>query len=126
MDHRDSYDPHRIEPKWQAVWEREETYRAGGEDDPRPRFYALDMFPYPSGDLHMGHAEVFAIGDRCSHAEASLAEGEVFDHEVECPRHGSEFDLRTGKALSLPATRPVPTYQVSVEDGVVYLDWEPS
>jgi 3-phenylpropionate/trans-cinnamate dioxygenase ferredoxin subunit len=70
--------------------------------------------------------EVFAIGDRCSHAEASLAEGEVFDHEVECPRHGSEFDLRTGKALSLPATRPVPTYQVSVEDGVVYLDWEPS
>ncbi|MGH8951332.1 MAG: non-heme iron oxygenase ferredoxin subunit [Acidimicrobiia bacterium] len=65
--------------------------------------------------------EVFAIGDRCSHAEASLAEGEVFDHEVECPRHGSEFDLRTGKALSLPATKPVPTYEVVVEDGIVYL-----
>ena len=43
--------------------------------------------------------EVFAVGDRCSHAEASLAEGEVFDHEVECPRHGSEFDLRTGAAV---------------------------
>lgn len=69
--------------------------------------------------------EVFAIGDRCSHAEASLAEGEVFDHEVECPRHGSEFDLRTGKALSLPATMPVPTYEVLVEDGLVYLNWEP-
>jgi 3-phenylpropionate/trans-cinnamate dioxygenase ferredoxin subunit len=65
--------------------------------------------------------EVFAIGDRCSHAEASLAEGEVFDHDVECPRHGSEFDLRTGKALSLPATRAVPTYPVSIEDGTVYL-----
>jgi 3-phenylpropionate/trans-cinnamate dioxygenase ferredoxin subunit len=65
--------------------------------------------------------EIFAIGDRCSHAEASLAEGEVFDHEVECPRHGSEFDLATGEPLSLPATKPVPTYEVSVEEGTVYL-----
>ncbi|HEY7468964.1 MAG TPA: non-heme iron oxygenase ferredoxin subunit [Acidimicrobiia bacterium] len=65
--------------------------------------------------------EVFAVSDRCSHAEASLAEGEVFGYEVECPRHGSEFDLRTGVALSLPATRPVPTFPVSIEDGTVYL-----
>jgi 3-phenylpropionate/trans-cinnamate dioxygenase ferredoxin subunit len=71
-------------------------------------------------------SEVFAIGDRCSHAEASLAEGDVFDHEVECPRHGSEFDLRTGNALSLPATRPVPTYPVSIEDGTVFLHLEVS
>lgn len=70
--------------------------------------------------------EVFAIGDRCSHAEASLAEGEVYGHEVECPRHGSEFDLRTGEALSLPATRPVPTYPVSIEEGTVYLHLEGS
>ena len=70
--------------------------------------------------------EVFALSDRCSHAEASLAEGEVFDYEVECPRHGSEFDLRTGKPLSLPATKPVPTYEVVIEDGVVYLMWEES
>ncbi len=70
--------------------------------------------------------EVFAVGDRCSHAEASLAEGEVFDYEVECPRHGSAFDLRTGKPLALPATRPVPTYEVAIEDGVVYLLWEES
>jgi 3-phenylpropionate/trans-cinnamate dioxygenase ferredoxin subunit len=65
--------------------------------------------------------EVFAVGDRCSHAEASLAEGEVYDTEVECPRHGSEFDLRTGEPLSLPATRPVPVYEVTIEDGNVYL-----
>jgi len=68
--------------------------------------------------------EVFAVGDRCSHAEASLAEGEVFGTDVECPRHGSEFDLRTGEALSLPATRPVPTYPVSIEEGTVYLHLE--
>jgi 3-phenylpropionate/trans-cinnamate dioxygenase ferredoxin subunit len=66
--------------------------------------------------------EVFAIGDRCTHAEASLSEGEIFDLEVECPRHGSTFDLRSGKPQSLPATKPVPTYSVWVEDGIVYLD----
>ncbi len=69
--------------------------------------------------------EVFAIGDRCSHAEASLAEGEVFDTEVECPRHGSEFDLRTGEPESLPATRPVPVYPVEVVDGEIMLALEP-
>jgi leucyl-tRNA synthetase len=57
------YDPTEIEPKWMAAWAREGLYSAGGQDDARPRFYALDMFPYPSGDLHMGHAEAFALGD---------------------------------------------------------------
>ncbi|MEX0833060.1 MAG: leucine--tRNA ligase [Actinomycetota bacterium] len=57
------YDPHEIEPKWQARWEEEGLYTAAEEEDGRPKFYALDMFPYPSGDLHMGHGEAFAIGD---------------------------------------------------------------
>ncbi|MDX2342677.1 MAG: non-heme iron oxygenase ferredoxin subunit [Acidimicrobiia bacterium] len=65
--------------------------------------------------------EIYAIGDRCSHAEASLAEGEVFDNEVECPRHGAAFSLVDGHALTLPATNPVPVYKVDVEDDVVYL-----
>ncbi|MFV1961933.1 MAG: Rieske (2Fe-2S) protein [Acidimicrobiia bacterium] len=68
--------------------------------------------------------DVYAIGDVCSHAEASLAEGEVFDGSVECPRHGSEFDLETGVPSSLPATAPVPTYDVSVGGGTVYLSLE--
>lgn len=67
---------------------------------------------------------VHAIGDRCSHAEASLAEGEVFDGEIECPRHGSPFDLVTGKPGSLPATTAVPVYPTTVRDGVVYLTIE--
>jgi 3-phenylpropionate/trans-cinnamate dioxygenase ferredoxin subunit len=68
--------------------------------------------------------DVYAIGDRCSHAEASLAEGELWDTTVECPRHGSEFDLRTGEPGALPATVPVPVYPVSIEDGTVYLELE--
>ncbi len=67
---------------------------------------------------------VHAIGDRCSHAEASLAEGDVFDGEVECPRHGSPFDLTTGEPGSLPATTAVPVYPTAVRDGVVYLTIE--
>ena len=58
------YDASEIEPKWQRVWAEEGLYRASDDpDDARPRFYALDMFPYPSGDLHMGHAEAFSGGD---------------------------------------------------------------
>lgn len=70
--------------------------------------------------------DVYAIGDVCSHAEASLAEGDIWDGAVECPRHGSEFNLETGIPSSLPATAPVPTYQVSVEDGTVFLEMEDS
>ena len=68
--------------------------------------------------------DVYAIADRCSHAEASLAEGELWGLTVECPRHGSEFDLRTGEPGALPATVPVPVYEVSVVDGTVYVEVE--
>jgi len=64
---------------------------------------------------------LFALADRCSHAEASLCEGEVFDGEVECPRHGATFDIATGKALTLPATKPVVTYRIEVRDGNVFV-----
>lgn len=65
---------------------------------------------------------LYATGDRCSHAEASLSEGEVFDGEVECPRHGAVFDLASGAAKSLPATKPIPTFDVRSRDGVVEVE----
>ena len=67
---------------------------------------------------------IYALGDRCSHAEASLSEGEVFDTEVECPRHGAAFDLATGEALTLPATKAAVTYETEIADGTVYLKIE--
>ncbi|MGZ4149497.1 MAG: class I tRNA ligase family protein, partial [Actinomycetota bacterium] len=58
------YEPSEIEPKWVHTWEEEGLYAASDDPaDQRPRFYALDMFPYPSGDLHMGHMEAFSGGD---------------------------------------------------------------
>ena len=67
--------------------------------------------------------DVYAIGDTCSHAEVSLSEGwvEPDDCAIECVAHGAMFDLETGEPLSLPATRAVPTYEVSVVDGMVLL-----
>lgn len=66
---------------------------------------------------NLGAGEFRAVGDVCSHAHALLHEGEVDaeEHTIECPRHGSTFDLDSGRPVSLPATLPVPTYRIKVE-----------
>lgn len=68
----------------------------------------------------------YAIGDVCSHADVSLSEGEVDVDacELECVKHGSAFSLTTGEPLTLPATQPVPVYDVAVVDGDVVLTVE--
>ena len=68
--------------------------------------------------------ELLAIEDRCSHDNGNLVEGELDQSRcaVECPRHGSWFDLRSGKPLNLPAYAPVETFPVTVEDGVVKVE----
>jgi 3-phenylpropionate/trans-cinnamate dioxygenase ferredoxin subunit len=73
--------------------------------------------------VHVG-GEFFAIEDLCSHAEYPLSDGEVRGCTLECELHGSRFDLRTGKPTGPPATRPVPVYETSVIDGVVYAELE--
>jgi 3-phenylpropionate/trans-cinnamate dioxygenase ferredoxin component len=76
------------------------------------------------GVFHAGDGELYAIEDRCSHDDGPLAEGE-FDAEactVECPRHGSLFDLTTGRPKTLPAYVPVETFEARVEDGDVKLE----
>jgi 3-phenylpropionate/trans-cinnamate dioxygenase ferredoxin subunit len=70
---------------------------------------------------------VYAIGNRCSHAEVSLADGEVDcdAKELECVRHGSAFSLETGEPSTLPATQPVPVFVAEVRDGDVFVSREP-
>src|SRR4051794_28875168 len=67
----------------------------------------------------------YAIGDTCTHAEASLSEGDFYDDRVECPLHGSPFNVTTGKALGGQATGNSGKYATRVEDGVVYVNLNP-
>ena len=79
------------------------------------------------GELAVGvyncDGEFYAIEDRCSHDDGPLCEGDFEADECTaiCPRHGARFDVRSGKALTLPAYLPVDTFPVAVEDGVVRL-----
>ncbi|HEX8100378.1 MAG TPA: non-heme iron oxygenase ferredoxin subunit [Actinomycetota bacterium] len=75
---------------------------------------------------NMGDGEFLAVDDICSHAEASLSEGEVDldDETIECPRHGSTFDLRSGRPRTLPATVPVATFPVKVEGDTILIELE--
>jgi 3-phenylpropionate/trans-cinnamate dioxygenase ferredoxin component len=68
---------------------------------------------------------VYAISELCSHAQISLAQGEVHGTTIECWLHGSRFDLPTGKPTNPPATEPITTYPVKVEDGDVYVSPTP-
>lgn len=78
-----------------------------------------------AGELAIGvynlGGEYFAIEDRCSHDDGPLAEGDFDPDEgvAICPRHGANFDVRTGQALTLPAYLPVETFEVKVADGVI-------
>jgi 3-phenylpropionate/trans-cinnamate dioxygenase ferredoxin subunit len=68
----------------------------------------------------------YAIADICTHDGGPLGEGELDDCQIECPRHGARFDVRTGKALCLPAVINVPTYPVEVRDSEVFVNCQPA
>ncbi len=63
--------------------------------------------------------EIFAIGDICSHDNGPVGDGEIEGDEIICPRHGGRFDVRTGKATSLPAVVDIPSYPVRLTDGMI-------
>lgn len=83
-------------------------------DIPRGGALHVDVEGLPIALVRVGD-EVFAIHDVCSHADVRLSEGDVIDCTIECWLHGSQFDLRTGAALSLPAITPVSVYDVRVD-----------
>ena len=94
-----------------------ETRRVCGRDDLAPgsaRCFEVDG--HRVAVVRIGD-DFYAIGDTCSHEDYSLSEGDVWpdELEIECPKHGSTFSLVTGEPQTLPATTPVPIYEVVVE-----------
>ena len=76
-------------------------------------------------ELCLAHCEddsFYAVDDVCTHENFLLSQGELFEFDVECPQHGSKFNVRTGKVTGLPAVIPTRTFPVTVEDGDVYVD----
>jgi len=65
--------------------------------------------------------QLFAIGDICTHDDGPLGDGDLEGFNIVCPRHGAEFDVKTGKAVQLPAVVDIPAYPVQVRDGTIYL-----
>ena len=90
-----------------------------------------DVAPGSTRRVTVGDADVllcnvdgqfYAIEDICSHDGGALDQGELEGCRIICPRHGANFDVRTGKALTLPAILPLPTYRVRVEGDDIYIE----
>ena len=77
---------------------------------------------YPVAVVRDSMGDIHAIGDTCSHADISLSEGDVEGCAIECWGHGSQFDLRSGQPLQLPAYDPVPVFAVELDGDDVYVD----
>ncbi|WP_420627709.1 non-heme iron oxygenase ferredoxin subunit [Candidatus Leptofilum sp.] len=91
-----------------------------GEIPPGKRiFYEFD---YETVIILNVDGEFYCIADLCSHDDGPLEDGALTGHAIECPRHGACFDVRTGAVLALPATAAIPTYDVKVEDGFVFIE----
>jgi 3-phenylpropionate/trans-cinnamate dioxygenase ferredoxin subunit len=97
---------------------------AAVEEVPEGTGKTFTISGHPIALFHI-NGTFYAIDDTCSHAEASLGEGEVDtdDMTVECPLHGSLFQLETGKPRTLPAYEPVSTYTVKIEGSEVFVDY---
>jgi 3-phenylpropionate/trans-cinnamate dioxygenase ferredoxin subunit len=65
--------------------------------------------------------QYYAVEDLCTHDDGPLAEGELSGTIIECPRHGAQFDITTGKAVRMPAIAPIPRYDVRLEDGQIQI-----
>jgi leucyl-tRNA synthetase len=124
-DNADRYDPRAIQDKWQQRWAELDVFRASDDPaDPRPRTYVLDMFPYPSGDLHMGHAEAYALGD------AMARYYNLRGHNVLHPIGWDAFGLPAENAAIRNNTHPadwtyknIETQAASFRQYAVSFDW---
>jgi len=118
----EAYDPHALQERWLPVWDRLDLFQAGRRSGPRT--YMLDMFPYPSGDLHMGHAEAFSIGDVV--ARYWMLRGHDVLHPIGWDAFGLPAENAAIRRGEHPATwtyRNIDTQAASFRRFAVSFDW---
>ncbi|HEY5017396.1 MAG TPA: leucine--tRNA ligase, partial [Streptosporangiaceae bacterium] len=122
---RAHYHPRAVEEKWQQRWPTLDLFRASDDPaDPRPRTYVLDMFPYPSGDLHMGHAEAYAIADAV--ARYYTQRGHNVLHPIGWDSFGLPAENAAIRGNSHPADytyRNIETQAASFQKYALSFDW---
>ena len=96
--------------------------KIGTVDDVSPGRPLIHDFEYDTVVIFQVGEEYFCLEDVCSHQEVPLSDGRVDDCRVECPMHGSWFDMRTGAALNRPAVTAVKTFRVEIRDGDLYVE----
>jgi leucyl-tRNA synthetase len=124
-DEAQRYDPREIQNKWQARWAELDQFRASDDPaDPRERYYLADMFPYPSGDLHMGHAEAYAIGDAM--ARFAFLNGKNVLHPIGWDAFGLPAENAAIRAGNHPADwtyKNIETQAASFRRYAISFDW---
>jgi leucyl-tRNA synthetase len=123
-EHR--YDPRAIEPKWQAVWERERTWEVSNDaaDSTRAKSYVLEMLPYPSGEPHMGHLKNYAIGDAVAHFHRRT--GRRVLHPMGYDAFGLPAEnhaIKTGEHPRASTEASIAAFQRQFRDWGISIDW---
>ncbi len=97
---------------------------AGVDEVPKRGLVPLEVEGESIVLITTGDGGYYALQDRCSHEDYPLSDGELMDdnERLECIYHGAKFNVRTGRAVALPAVRPVSSYEVKVEDGDILVD----
>jgi leucyl-tRNA synthetase len=119
------YDPKSIEPRWQQVWEREQTWAVSNDGiDPADKYYVLEMLPYPSGEPHMGHLKNYAIGDAVAHFQRRA--GRRVLHPMGYDAFGLPAEnhaIRTGEHPRDSTAASIKSFQRQFREWGISIDW---
>ena len=125
----DRYDPHAIERRWQAVWEQERTWEVAnpgdpGFDDAKPKYYVLEMLPYPSGMPHVGHLKNYSLGDAIAHYRRRR--GFQVIHPMGYDAFGLPAEnnaIKTGRHPRVATEESIAAYREQFRAWGVSIDW---
>ena len=123
-EHR--YDPRVIEPRWQEIWEREKTWYVSNDDSDasRPKFYVLEMLPYPSGEPHMGHLKNYSVGDAVAHFQRR--NGRRVLHPMGYDAFGLNAEnhaIKTGEHPRESTEQSIREFQRQFREWGISIDW---